>query len=128
MNKIILYISIALNGTLLMILFGIIPFFLYLSILANLGLMWFIKKALERDSDFEDEIVEIVNKVEKFSEHIESLHQLEMYYGDENLQSLIEHSAELANDFIDFQESFYDVEVQPEPELDDNEETHEKEE
>ena len=128
MNKIILYVSIALNGTLLMILFGIIPFFLYLSILANLGLAWFIKKVLERDSDFEEEIVEIVSKVENFSEHIENVHELEMYYGDENLRSLIEHSAELVNDFIDFQESFYNVEIEPEPELEDDEEAHEKEE
>lgn len=128
MNKIILYVSIALNGTLLMILFGIIPFFLYLSILANLGLAWFIKKVLERDNDFEEEIVEIVSKVENFSEHIESVHELEMYYGDENLRSLIEHSAELVNDFIDFQESFYNVEIEPEPELEDDEEAHEKEE
>tara|TARA_R110000824_G_scaffold118226_7_gene270414 strand:- start:1281 stop:1667 length:387 start_codon:yes stop_codon:yes gene_type:complete len=128
MNKIILYVSIALNGTLLMILFGIIPFFLYLSILANLGLAWFIKKVLERDNDFEEEVVEIVSKVENFSEHIESVHELEMYYGDENLRSLIEHSAELVNDFIDFQESFYNVEIEPEPELEDDEEAHEKEE
>jgi len=128
MNKIILYVSIVLNGTLLMILFGIIPFFLYLSILANLGLAWFIKKVLERDSDFEEEIVEIVSKVENFSEHIENVHELEMYYGDENLRSLIEHSAELVNDFIDFQESFYNVEIEPEPELEDDEEAHEKEE
>jgi hypothetical protein len=128
MNKIILYVSIVLNGTLLMILFGIIPFFLYLSILANLGLAWFIKKVLERDNDFEEEVVEIVSKVENFSEHIESVHELEMYYGDENLRSLIEHSAELVNDFIDFQESFYNVEIEPEPELEDDEEEHEKEE
>ena len=51
-----------------------------------------------------------------------------MYYGDENLRSLIEHSAELVNDFIDFQESFYNVEIEPEPELEDDEEAHEKEE
>ena len=60
-----------------------------------------------------------------FSEHIENIHQLEMYYGDENLQNLIDHSRGLINDFIDFQEKYFDVEVQSET---DEEETTEEEE
>ena len=35
-----------------------------------------------------------------------------MYYGDENLHSLMEHSTQLINDFIDFQAKFFDVDVE----------------
>ena len=61
--------------------------------------------------DLEEDVTGIVQKIDTFSEHIESLHQLEMYYGDENLKGLIDHSREIINDFIDFQEKYFDVEV-----------------
>ena len=112
MNKILICLSVILNGILLMLLLGILPFLLYLSILINLGFAWFIKNVLEREQRQEAEITEIVDKIEKFSEHLESVHELEMYYGDENLHSLMEHSTELINEFVDFQANFFDVEVE----------------
>jgi len=125
MNKYTLYISFILNGILLMTLFGIVPFLLYSSILTNLGLLWYIKKTLQKTEDLEGDIVGVVEKIDRFSQHVEDIHQLEMYYGDENLQSLIDHSRGLINDFIDFQEKYFDVEVQGET---DEEETAEEEE
>tara|TARA_R110002073_G_scaffold317853_1_gene491662 strand:- start:165 stop:542 length:378 start_codon:yes stop_codon:yes gene_type:complete len=125
MNKYTLYISFILNGILLMILFGIVPFLLYFSILVNLGLVWYIKKTLQKTEDLEKDVTDVVEKIDMFSEHIENIHQLEMYYGDENLQNLIDHSRGLINDFIDFQEKYFDVEVQSET---DEEETTEEEE
>ncbi len=111
-NKYFLYISLIFNGGLLIYLFGAIPFFLFLSVVANTGLLWYIKKILDKDLELERDIVDTVNKVEIFSNHIEKIHELEMYYGDENLQKLMEHSNELVNDFIDFQERHFDVEVE----------------
>ena len=125
MNKYTLYISFILNGILLMILFGIVPFLLYSSVLVNLGLVWYIKEALQKTEDLEKDVTDVVEKIDMFSEHIENIHQLEMYYGDENLQNLIDHSRGLINDFIDFQEKYFDVEVQSET---DEEETTEEEE
>jgi hypothetical protein len=112
MNKILICLSAILNGILLMALLGILPFLLYLSILINLGFVWFIKNVLEREQRQETEIIEVVGKIEKFSEHLESIHELEMYYGDENLHSLMEHSTELINEFVDFQANFFDVDVE----------------
>ena len=111
-NKYFLYASLIFNGGLLMYLFGPIPFFLFLSATVNVGLIWYIKKFIDKDSNIEDDIVDVVEKIDSFSSHLENIHQLEMYYGDENLQSLMEHSSELVNYFIDFQEKHFDVEVQ----------------
>ena len=91
----------------------------------NLGLVWYIKEALQKTEDLEKDVTDVVEKIDMFSEHIENIHQLEMYYGDENLQNLIDHSRGLINDFIDFQEKYFDVEVQSET---DEEETTEEEE
>ena len=112
MNKILICLSAILNGILLMALLGILPFLLYLSILINLGFLWFIKNVLEKEQRQEAEIIEVVGKIEKFSEHLESIHELEMYYGDENLHSLMEHSSELINEFVDFQANFFDVDIE----------------
>ena len=112
MNKIILYTSIVLNGILLMVLLGALPFFLYLSIIFNVAFLWLFKKNLEKEKTYETEITRVVEKVESFSDHLDRVHELEMYYGDENLHSLMEHSTQLINDFIDFQAKFFDVDVE----------------
>jgi hypothetical protein len=112
MNKIFLYTSVVLNGVLLMMLLGVVPFLLYLSIITNVGFLWFAKNLLEKEQSYETEITGIVEKIEAFSDHLENVHALEMYYGDENLHSLMEHSTELINEFIDFQAKFFDVDVE----------------
>jgi transcription elongation factor Elf1 len=112
MNKIILYTSIVLNGILLMVLLGALPFFLYLSIIFNVAFLWLVKKSLEKEQSYETEITRVVEKIESFSDHLDRVHELEMYYGDENLHSLMEHSTQLINDFIDFQAKFFDVDVE----------------
>ena len=113
-NKYVLVISFVLNAILLMFLFGIVPFFLYLSIIINLGFLWYIKNALEVNKILEEDVTEVMEKINNFSDHIGSVYELEMYYGDQNLENLLTHSRRLVNDFIDFQENYYDVEVEDE--------------
>tara|TARA_R110000824_G_scaffold395605_1_gene596407 strand:+ start:73 stop:462 length:390 start_codon:yes stop_codon:yes gene_type:complete len=114
MNKYVLVVSYVLNAAFLMILFGVVPFFLYLSITINLGLMWYIRNTLKVNKALEDDVTDIMEKINTFSDHISTLYELEMYYGDQNLESLLIHSRQLVNDFVDFQENYYDVEVEDE--------------
>ena len=99
---------------------------LYLSILVNIGAFWYIVSMVAKNVELEQDIVSIVEKIEDFSNHIEEIHGLEMYYGDENLQNMIRHSKELINDIIDFQLKYFDTEEDFEP--DSEEETQEAEE
>ena len=110
-NKYVLYISIVLNGILLMVVAGIMPFFLYLSILFNLALLWYSAKSLYNVDSLEEDMVFLMEKNELFLENLEQIHSLEMFYGDESLQNLIDHSRELVNQFIDIQEKYFEVEV-----------------
>lgn len=111
MNKYVLYISIILNGTLLMILAGIIPFLLFASALLNLVFVWYVYSALQNASEIEEDVHNLMGNLNDFSDHLEQIYSLEMFYGDENLQSLIDHSRRLINNFVDMQEKYYEVEV-----------------
>jgi hypothetical protein len=111
MSKYILYISIILNGALLMVVAGTVPFLLYLSTVINIVLFWYIAKCLVKLNDIEEDIIHIFNEATDFVNHLENIYQLEMYYGDKDLQSLIEHSKELINKYVDMQEKYYEVEV-----------------
>lgn len=111
MSKYILYVSLVLNGVLLIYLTGVVPFFLYLSVVVNLVLIWYSISCLLRIDDLENDLISLLKKNEHFLDRLENIHSLEMYYGDEHLQGLIDDSRQLVNDFIDVQEKFFDVEV-----------------
>ena len=56
MGKYILYISIVLNGILLAVITGLMPFLIYLSTIINLVLFWYISKCLIRMNNIEEDI------------------------------------------------------------------------
>jgi len=129
MSKIIFFVSIILNAILLMYIAGVVPFLLYVSALINIFFLWYVYQFLIESSKIEDDMNIMFESTEKFSEHLEQIHELEMYYGDENLQYLIDHSRELLNQYIDIQEKYFNIEVDiQEEEEDDYEEENPKEE
>ena len=46
-------------------------------------------------------------KLEQYEKHINDIHGLEMFYGDETLQGLIKHSREMLNEIYDFQVKYF---------------------
>ncbi len=91
---------------------GIVPFFLYLSIIINFVLIWYSAICLIKINDIETDMITLLQKNEGFLEQLENIYSLEMYYGDEYLQNLIDQSRQLVNDFIDVQEKYFDVQVE----------------
>ena len=55
-----------------------------------------------------DGIQALRDSVEGFSQHLKHVYELEMYYGDETLQALIEHARELSSSFEEYDE-FYNL-------------------
>jgi hypothetical protein len=127
MNKYILLLSLVINGILIMAVVGIIPFFLYLSVVSNFIFFWYSTKCLLKINDLESDMINLFKTNEDFLDELENIHSLEMYYGDEYLQNLIDKSRTLVNDFIDTQEKYFDVEVE-DLEYDDEEEASSPEE
>ena len=128
MGKYILYISIVLNGILLAVITGLMPFLIYLSTIINLVLFWYISKCLIRMNNIEEDISHIFNKTEEFVNHLDSIYELEMYYGDEDLQNLFVHSRELINEYVDIQEKYFEAEVLVEEGTEDDSDTEKEEE
>ena len=72
--------------------------FLILSIFVNVlfvfYLRWLVKILLTRDRD----ILFIKDKVEFYLAHARSVHEFEVFYGDETLASLLRHGTDLIED------------------------------
>tara|TARA_A100001515_G_scaffold23433_1_gene18064 strand:- start:47923 stop:48324 length:402 start_codon:yes stop_codon:yes gene_type:complete len=121
-SKYVLLISIILNGILLAIIFGMIPFLLYISVIINVIMIWYTSKCLLTINNLENDMVQLLESNEQFLQNLEEIYSLEMYYGDEHIQNLIDESRLLINEFIDVQEKYFDVEV-TEMEQDEEDET-----
>ena len=106
MNKIILAISVIVNLLLIAFVVGLLPFLLSSSIVVVGLLVWYIKKLTSQINDITANFDDLYSQIESYEQHVESIHSLEMFYGDQTLQGLIKHSRSLLNEIYDFQEKF----------------------
>mgnify|MGYP001616234347 CR=1 FL=1 len=98
------FLLIVFNLILLGAVFGFVYVLLGVSVFANIGALLFIKHMFGNQHEILNDVEDVHKRVESFRRHLESLHELETYYGDETLQRLIMHARALNNDFVDFQE------------------------
>ncbi len=101
--------SAVLNSILIMTVTGILPFFLYLSILLNVGAIWFIFRLIKQVNEANDDLENMLSTFFNLEEHIKTLYSMEMFYGDETLQGLIEHTKQVVDE-IDFYRKKYSLE------------------
>ena len=62
------------------------------SIFANLFALLYVRWLLTSLTIINTDISNVSGLVQDFSSHVKGLHEMEMFYGDENLKSLIDHS------------------------------------
>jgi hypothetical protein len=125
MIKIILAISFIINGILLVTITGVLPFLLFIALLIIAGLAWYITMLLRRINNINEDVNEIFESLDRFSEHLESLGQMSMFYGDETLQGMITHSRELMDNIYDYQLKYeLDSEFDDEQEYESEEEEY----
>ena len=68
---------------------------LSVSIVANILMFWYIRRAMERLFVTGDNITDLIDLLTSYSTHLQSIYQLENFYGDEELKNLIAHTNEL---------------------------------
>jgi len=78
---------------------------LLFSIIINMFLLWYSWKSLQQLTYYEEELREVVGAIQNFTNHLEIVYEMEMFYGDETLRHLLEHARDLTQVF-----SQYDVE------------------
>ena len=74
------------------------------SISLNIFMFWYGRAILEDFYYMSDNLGSLIEQIILFSEHLKSVHELEMFYGDEILGGLIRHSKDLVETVQDFVE------------------------
>ena len=69
--------------------------FFWISLFINFLLVFYVRWLLKTIEAINADIENITISISQFSSHIQSLYELEMFYGDQTLQSLLEHSKQL---------------------------------
>jgi hypothetical protein len=83
-----------------------ISVFLIISFLANIVLVWYCRKLTSQFLFFSENLEGLEASLQSFDEHLKSIYELEMFYGDDTLESLIKHSKDLLQSVGDFNDSF----------------------
>ncbi len=112
MIKYFLIISALMNAALIITVTGIMPFMLFLSVVVIIGLVWYIKKTLSQIEDINTDVESLFQTFQEFQKHLESIYSLEMFYGDDTLHGLIEHSRNVLDE-VNYrrQKYFFDSEI-----------------
>tara|TARA_Y100000310_G_scaffold196403_1_gene196476 strand:- start:182 stop:475 length:294 start_codon:yes stop_codon:yes gene_type:complete len=69
------------------------------------GGVWYIRQLLSVYRNLVGGVLEMRLQMIEFADHLNKVYNMELYYGDEVLKSLIKHSAEVTKDINEFLES-----------------------
>jgi len=87
-------------------IYGILGLLLLLSFSLNMFFLWYGRSILRRMFYVSDHISTLVEEVLAFHEHLNVLHEMEVFYGDETIGGLINHSTGLIETLEDFEEIY----------------------
>ena len=82
----------------------ILLIFLTLSILINITFIFYARWLLKSLSLTDENLQIIYDNLDDFSAHVETVHESEMFYGDETLKLLIEHSKKITDSINDYKD------------------------
>tara|TARA_R100001086_G_C11766893_1_gene239734 strand:- start:277 stop:573 length:297 start_codon:yes stop_codon:yes gene_type:complete len=85
---------------------SLLIFFFILSVGINVLLIWYIRKMLSKLLYVSDSIGDLLISAKNFSSHLDGLHEMETYYGDETLGGLIRHSKQVIEDIKEFEDIY----------------------
>ena len=69
-----------------------------LSVGINVFFIIYLRWLLKKFAPISENIGDMLTSMNGFSKHLESIHELEMYYGEPTLKNLIEHSKRIVKD------------------------------
>ena len=100
-----------------------ISIILTLSIMLNVFLIWYVRSTLINLLYISDNLGALYEIILGFTNHLETVYELERFYGDPTLTNLLEHSKALSQELETFEEIFLLSEGPEEDEVEDEEET-----
>lgn len=101
----------------------ILSLIMTVSILMNIGLFIYVRGVLTRLLFVSEELGDLQDMIDNFAKHVKRVYELEMFYGDQTLQHLMDHAIGL-NEQLETFEYIYSLTTeednqQEEEELDD---------
>ena len=129
MIRIGLIASMIFNGILVAVVIGVMPFLLYLSLIIHIAAFWYMRILLTEMSQYNRDINNLLLSCVGLQKYIESVHEMEMFYGEPVLQDMIDRTREV-NEDIQYYVEKYSLEesLEWEQELDTEEENSEEDE
>tara|TARA_Y100001973_G_scaffold106805_1_gene188041 strand:- start:10076 stop:10360 length:285 start_codon:yes stop_codon:yes gene_type:complete len=82
----------------------------------NLFALFYVRWLLSSLAAINEDVANVTDIIKDFQQHIQSVYELEMFYGDETLKSLIEHG-NLLVETLDNVDLMLEEEVQIEEEI-----------
>ena len=83
---------------------------LALSFVANVMLMWYLRKLLRKFLFISQNLGELVEVVDNYYEHLKHVNNMETYNGDETIEYLLRHTKSLIDVMEDYRD-VYDISV-----------------
>mgnify|MGYP001196539475 CR=1 FL=1 len=68
-----------------------------LSLIVNLMLIWYTYRAIQQITFQESDLTQVIDAIRNFNTHLQSVHDMELFYGDETLRYLLQHSSDLSD-------------------------------
>ena len=93
------------------------------SVAFNVLLVLYIRHVMSRSSLIRDVTTNMLETLNEFLVHLDGVHELTLFYGDETMKSLLQHSKDLAEDMKEYRDGFI---MSPEGEQLDSEPTEEE--
>ena len=94
----------------------IVEIVLVLSIILNIFLLFYGIRIARRMFVVGTNLETLYGLIDSFSVHVRAVHESEMFYGDQTLQALIQHSKDLVEELENYEDLFYLVDVEEEGE------------
>ena len=107
MIRIILALSAIINFVLIAFVVGFLPLLLSLAVASIAVLVWYILRLRKELTSVSTDLEQFFKKIDQYEKHVDQIHGMEMFYGDQTLQGLIKHSREMINEIIDLQERYF---------------------
>ena len=79
--------------------------FLLFSVILNFIFAWYIRQLITKLTITTENIDFLLENTEEFEKHLSAVYEMEMFYGEPTLQSLIQHSRDIVEIMKDFEEA-----------------------
>lgn len=91
-----------------------------ISILLNGILFLYARTVVSKLLKLADELYDLGNMIDNFTQHIESVYELETFYGDDTLNSLMEHARSFNSQMYTFENIYTLVDDENEEQIAEN--------